>query len=307
MPEQPTSELERELAFRIHAMDWLRAFGEDSLFRYERLAQFHFRDERIPLMDYNRGIRKPARLSAALSFRTVYTPPGAVPPYADSEGTDGLLRYKIRGDDPHQADNVALRRAMNAELPLIWFVGVSSGLYLARYPVYLVGEERSQRQFVVALDQDQRHFAANSGDVASEDDRRYAERITQQRLHQPLFRARVLEAYGRRCTMCQLRHVTLLDAGHILTDRHPLGLPIVPNGLALCKIHHAAFDQNIIGVSPDLRVAVRQDILEEVDGPMLRYGIQALAGERIVVPVSRASKPDRDRLEVRYQEFLGVA
>ncbi len=107
--------------------------------------------------------------------------------------------------------------------------------------------------------------------------------------------------------MCQLRHVTLLDASHILTDRHEGGLPVVPNGLALCKIHHAGFDQNIIGVSPDLRIAVRRDILEEIDGPMLKHGIQALDGQRLSIPRQRAAAPDRNRLAIRFEEFRKTA
>jgi len=54
-----------------------------------------------------------------------------------------------------------------------------------------------------------------------------------------------------------------------LPDGHPRGEPIVPNGLALCKLHHAAFDRHILGVRPDLVVEVRLDILREVDGPMV--------------------------------------
>jgi len=46
------------------------------------------------------------------------------------------------------------------------------------------------------------------------------------------------------------------------------------NGLALCKLHHAAFDANIIGVTPDLEVTVRLDVLQEIDGPMLQHGLQ---------------------------------
>ena len=57
-------------------------------------------------------------------------------------------------------------------------------------------------------------------------------------------------------------------------DRDPEGEPKVSNGLALCKLHHAAFDCHIIGVNPDYRVEVRVDVLEEIDGPMLEHGLQ---------------------------------
>lgn len=297
----PDGSVERDLRLRLAAMEWLGTFGEDHAFSHGELAEFRFEGSRIPLMDAGRGIRKPASLDAALSVRTVFTPPNAVPPYADAAGADGFLRYKIRGDDRQHPENVALRVAMRRNLPLIWFVGVSSGLYLARYPIFLVDEEATALQFVVALDPMQVR-AWHSG-PADEDERRYAETLAKRRLHQPLFRARVLQAYERRCAVCRLRHASLLDASHILSDNHELGQPVVPNGLALCKIHHAAFDQNIIGISPDLVVAIRRDILEEVDGPMLRHGLQEMQGTTITVPTARAARPDRARLDLRYHEF----
>ena len=75
------------------------------------------------------------------------------------------------------------------------------------------------------------------------------------------------------------------------------------NGLALCKIHHAAFDQNILGVRPDLVVEVRRDILAEVDGPMLRHGLQEMAGVTVCAPTRRDARPDRARLKERYEQF----
>jgi putative restriction endonuclease len=95
----------------------------------------------------------------------------------------------------------------------------------------------------------------------------------------------------------------LLDAAHILSDRHERGEPLVSNGLAMCKIHHAAFDANIMGIRPDRIVEVRADILTEVDGPMLRHGLQQLHGEKITVPRQRRDAPDIDRLEERYEQF----
>ena len=71
------------------------------------------------------------------------------------------------------------------------------------------------------------------------------------------------------------------------------------------KIHDAAYDADILGVSPDLVITVRTDVLAEVDGPMLRHGIQAMHARRLlVVPTTRAARPDRDRLAERYEEFL---
>ncbi len=291
---------------RRAAMAWLDERGRfgPGLFAFEELAQFAFQGLRIPLMDRQRGIRKPAHMAGALSIRTTYTPPGEPPPYEDGVGPEGLQRYKYRGTDPEHPENVALRVALRQRLPLIYFVGVTRGAYLPLYPVLVVAEEPRERQFALALDTAQ--AAVPVGPVLEESQRRYVERLTRERLHQPVFRARVLEAYGRRCAMCQLRYASLLDAAHILPDGHPRGLPIVPNGLALCKIHHAAFDQDFLGVRPDLVVEVRRDVRGEVDGPMLRHGLQAMDGRRLTVPDERSARPDPSRLEERYEQFRRV-
>jgi putative restriction endonuclease len=296
-------ELDEDHELRDAAMEWLdeQTRARTELLRYELLSTFAFRGQRIPLMDLQRGIRKPAGMEAALSIRTVHTRPGQPPPYEDRQGPDGLLRYKYRGGDPMHPENVALRAAQQRGLPVIWFVAAAEGEYVAIYPVWIVADEPAQLQFVVAFDAAQRLVPV--GDPGSDEQREYVERVTRQRLHQPVFRARVLHVYGQRCAMCRLQYASLLDAAHILRDGHPRGTPIVPNGLSLCKIHHAAYDQNFVGVHPDLHIEVRRDVLEERDGPMLLHGIQQLAGVRLTVPRSAAARPDPDRLEERYEEF----
>ena len=112
-----------------------------------------------------------------------------------------------------------------------------------------------------------------------------------------------LVAYREQCCVCRLRHIELLDAAHILPDRHPLGEPAITNGLGLCKIHHSAYDANIIGIDPDARVHVREDVLREVDGPMLKHGLQEVAGVRLVLPAKPELRPNRDFLAERFGRF----
>ena len=308
LPSVADSVVERELAVRLAAQGWLdgqRAQGIDS-WTQKQLAQFYFGGERLPLLDLQRGIRKPSGMEAALSIRTVFRRVGAARPYDDGIGVDGLLRYMWRGDDPNHPENRALRAAMTGQLPLIWFSGFSAGLYAAIYPVYLVAEEPEKRQFVMAMGEDQR--MVDVGHAADPILRAYVERMTRQRLHQPAFRAGVMRAYATRCAICSFRHGNLLDAAHITADAQADGDPVVSNGLALCKMHHAAYDANILGIRPDLTVQVRADVLAEIDGPMLRYGIQAHDGMRLmVIPSARRDRPDATRLEARYSEFLARA
>ncbi|MGN6089189.1 MAG: HNH endonuclease [Actinomycetales bacterium] len=291
---------------RRAAMDWLALRTSDGLesIDSESLREFTFEGERLPLIDAQRGIRKPASLSAALSIRTVYRAEGASRPYEDAVGKDGLLRYKWRGDDGDHAENRALRSAMRQRLPLIWFVGVGGARYQAVYPIYLLDEEPAQQQFVVAVGEGFADLRVQGTSPVEEHLRRYVVRETRQRLHQPVFRATVMRAYGTRCSVCSLAHGQLLDAAHIVPDVHELGSASVVNGLALCKIHHAAFDANILGVRPDLVVEIRRDLLDEIDGPMLRHGLQERHGQRLMVlPQARQERPDHKRLELRYEEF----
>jgi len=114
----------------------------------------------------------------------------------------------------------------------------------------------------------------------------------------------VLAAYDQRSAMCRLQYPPLLDAAHIIPDGEPRGTAELPNGLALCKIHHAAFDHHLLGIRPDYVVDVRPDVRAAHDGPMLVHGLQALHGARLLLPDQRAARPDPDRLAERYQEFL---
>lgn len=291
-----------ELEVRAAAMRWLDDRPSQRV-DYAWLRGFEFSGESMPLMDMQRGIRKPRHLTAALSIRTVYTAPDQLPPYADEMGEDGFQRYKYRGNDPEHPENRALRRAKELGLPIIWFVAVEPGRYDPIYPVYVVGDEPTRLQFILAVHEGQR--VIDPASVRTDETRRYVERLTKQRLHQRVFRSQIMAAYGGRCAICHLRHEELLDAAHIVPDGEPMGEPVVPNGLALCKIHHAAFDHQILGIRPDYSLHVRQDVLEEVDGWMLKGGIQGVHNTRLeIVPTQRACRPSPARLEVRYERFL---
>jgi putative restriction endonuclease len=268
------------------------------------LRGFDFEGARVPLVA-QQGIFKPAVLrDVPLSIRTTAISPGKDAPYDDAIGLDGLIRYRYRGTDPKHSNNAGLRAAMERRTPLVYFYGVAEGRYLPAYPVFIVGDDPADLAFRVAVDDRQIGEAdeAPAGTLA-EARRSYVTRLTVQRVHQATFRQRVLRAYQERCAICRLKHLELLDAAHILPDGHPRGEPIVPNGLALCRLHHGAFDANILGIRPDLVIEIRADILEEVDGPMLRHGLQEIAGQRMLAPRSPREHPRPEFLEERYALF----
>lgn len=297
----------RELEVRHAAFAWLdkqRAAGKET-FSQDDTSNLALLDETFRLMPTQQGIWKPGQLAAALSIRTVYRPEGSARPYDDAVGVDGLYRYKMRGDDPDHFQNRALREAWTERLPMIWWLGVQGGGYSALYPIYLVGEERSDQQFVVDID------AVPQPDITwpsieLELDPSYRQQLTKMRLHQRPFRAAVLRAYNTACAVCSFRHSDLLDAAHIQEDSTG-GRPIVTNGLTLCKMHHAAYDRQILGITPTYQVRINAQVLAEVDGPMLRHGIQEFHGKQLMVlPERRTERPDRLLLEERFQGFLNA-
>ena len=78
------------------------------------------------------------------------------------------------------------------------------------------------------------------------------------------------------------------------------------NGLSLCSIHHRAFDQNLVGVSPDYIVHVSSRLREEEDGPMLDL-LKDFHEVPLLVPSRRADRPSRERLDARFTEFQAIA
>ena len=261
-----------------------------------------YRGERVTLMGPS-GIWKPRVLALPLSITSV--PNG---PYDDSFTAEGFLAYRYRGTDPHHRDNAGLRELCRTRTPLIYFHGVAHAKYMPVWPVFIVEDLPHQLCCMVAIEPALGLSPAEGSSNVIESDsiigiRRYITGETRRRLHQTAFRERIIDAYAGSCTLCRLRHRRLLDAAHIVPDGEDRGDPVVQNGLCLCKIHHAAYDNDLIGISPDYTVHVRHDVREESDGPMLLHGLQELHESRVVLPNRRADHPDRERLAWRYERF----
>jgi putative restriction endonuclease len=266
---------------------------------------FDHEGKRVPLIS-PQGIFTPALLDLPLTFTTVPIVEGQSRPYEDEVSENGLIRYRYRGTDPGHRDNVGLRTCMERHIPLIYLYGIVPGRYEPVWPVYIVADDPASLTFTVEVGDSANLLARENTWVADESKakRAYLTVATQQRLHQDSFRFRVIRAYRKSCAVCRLRHDELLDAAHILPDKDPRGEPWVCNGLSLCKLHHAAFDANIIGVRPDLVVEVREDVLEENDGPMLQHGLKECHERRlVVVPRQENLRPRSDFLEERYELF----
>jgi putative restriction endonuclease len=249
-----------------------------------------------------------------LSITTVMVGSGRRIWYADQEtvhsaiysGDDSIL-YSFMGTDPAAPQNRALKEAADLQLPIIYFLGIKPGLYTPIYPAYLMDWD-AQALAVRIVFSPQLGAIGRPFFPADAIDRRYAMRLVKQRMHQCQFREAVIDAYGGRCAISKLPEPRLLDAAHIIRDEdEEMGQPIVPNGLPLTKIHHAAYDAHLLGIDADGIVHVSERLLKIRDGPFLEHGIKAARGTRIVVPSRADDRPDRDRLDRRFQEFRKLA
>ena len=298
---------------RMAAFEHVRRLSElhDHLTAKELNPGFIFDGGRIPLVNPQRGIFKPRQMRYLLSIKTVFPRPGARVWYDDQREvhrqifeSDEAVEYAFMGQDPDAADNQWLRDAFENQIPVVYFLGIAPGRYQAMIPTFIAGWDGKALKASVVFgvpDQDELEAPQNALE------RRYALRAVKQRLHQASFREAVITAYNGRCALSGLPEQRLLDAAHIISDKNErLGQPIVPNGLPLSKIHHAAFDAHLIGIDHDYRLHVSGRLLDQQDGPMLE-ALKQLNGEMLHLPSRAKDNPDRDRLALRFERFRAAA
>jgi putative restriction endonuclease len=122
------------------------------------------------------------------------------------------------------------------------------------------------------------------------------------RLGQRAFRAQVLDAYDRRCSITGERTVPVIEAAHIRpyaeSQNHD-----VKNGIALRSDLHTLYDAGYVSIRPDGIFVVSKQIREEFSNGKEYY---ALDGTPIRMPENPVLKPREEHLEWHYSErFLG--
>lgn len=113
------------------------------------------------------------------------------------------------------------------------------------------------------------------------------------------FRDRVLTAYGHRCAICGLQ-LELVEAAHIVPVSEPSSTDETCNGLALCTLHHRAYDKAILAIANDYHVCVSLSERTRLktngfDGGMSSFvdGIRPI----IHLPPDRKDRPNTNYLE----------
>jgi putative restriction endonuclease len=265
---------------------------------------FRFGGERVSFGSFQKGIHRSQlqRGAAALTLTTSFKDP-----YADAFDTaGGSFMYAYRSGSVDQADNRALRAAFELRTPLVYFRALAPGQYLVVAPMFVTADDPAARAVVLDAGLPVQDMQPG-GLISGADVRAYATREVRHRLHQQRFKLDVMRAYRHRCAICTLRERELVQAAHIVPDVEPEGIAAVVNGLALCAIHHLAFDRNLLGIDPEGIVHIASRVLRERDGPMLRTGLQGFHGAHIALPRRPEQRPDTVRLQTRFDRFVRAA
>lgn len=266
---------------------------------------FNYLGNQVLMANQVQGIFKPKIMSRGpISIKTTIPKGDKQNIYNDQLTDNGYYQYSLEVGDPYGERNVLLWQALEDKSPFIYFHAVAPAVYKALWPCFVNGifPDKGYAEITVGktVSEQSKEVTYN---LPSEIESRYLVRESKVRLHQASFRAAVLNAYQQRCAITSLPVPQLLEAAHIIPDSEVEGAQEVSNGIALSRLHHKAYDSNLIGIDPDYRIHISQELSIENGGPLLEQGILGYEGKRLVLPHSKNLQPNRDYLARRFDAY----
>lgn len=272
----------------------------------EVVKGFPFRGDRILFANRAVGIFKPKQMDRVLSIRTVVPRAGKGVQYSDQKtdgSANGMWVYDMRDLDPAHHQNQWLKTAWREGLPLIYLRGLAPAVYLPQFPVYVMDWDADAGQVRVALGLE----CTSQQDLVEPALRgralfRYTYGCMQKRVSMARFRIDVLAAYKDTCALSGLVQPQLVDAVPI-TQGGSGGRLDVTEGLCMSRLHHAAFDANLLGIDPDGRVHLSERLDTYANEALYPRNLMSVAGRRILMPKAPGFQPNRDLLAARFEQF----
>lgn len=266
---------------------------------------FSYSGEKVLLANQVQGIFKPKVISRGpISIKTTLPKGDRENIYNDHLTDSGFYQYSLEAGDPRGERNVLLWQALEDKTPFIYFHAIAPAIYKALWPCFVrsILPEKGYAEIAVgSIEYDAKPDKIY--EMPSEVESKYHVRETKVRLHQASFREMVLNAYQHKCAITQLPIVILLEAAHIIPDSQVGEIQMVSNGISLSRLHHRAYDSNLIGIDSEYRIHISQELSVENGGPLLEQGIQNYSGTKITVPLQHNLKPNRDYLARRFEAF----
>lgn len=268
---------------------------------------FLFNGEKVLLDNRVVGIFKPRQMSeCAISIKTTMQRDGSEGIYNDHRDIDDHYKYALQRGDPRGGNNRYLWASMTTGTPLIYFQAISPGKYTAIWPCF-VKEILPEMGYAIIAESNKSNTIFSPDyklQLPSEIESRYCVRETKVRMHQASFRENVLDAYKGKCAITGLSNKKLLEAAHIIPDSQLGKVQYVNDGIALSRIHHRAYDLNLLGISPDNQIHISDELKQSKDNKFMRDALLAYEGRKLVLPRTKIHRPDRDKLATRFDIFL---
>ncbi len=130
--------------------------------------------------------------------------------------------------------------------------------------------------------------------------RRYDLVETMRAYREAKFKPAVLRAYRNRCAVCGYA-LKLVDAAHIVPVSHPRSIDCVTNGLALCRLHHGAYDNGLLGIRSDFSIVVHPQVRTRLAELHLDSGLEDFTRRlpsQISLPTEIEVRPQPDFLRL---------
>ncbi|HJS20951.1 MAG TPA: HNH endonuclease [Anaerolineales bacterium] len=119
------------------------------------------------------------------------------------------------------------------------------------------------------------------------------------RIREMSFQKRVLNVYSYRCAFCG--SFESVEAAHIIPVNHENSTDETRNGLALCALHHRAYDQALITIVEDYSVILNRNQTDEFQKLKLDGGLAKFTKELrpiILLPPAINDRPHKEYIKI---------
>lgn len=114
------------------------------------------------------------------------------------------------------------------------------------------------------------------------------------------FGKRVLTAYSFHCAICGIQ-LRLVEAAHIIPVSHENSTDETRNGLALCALHHKAYDQALITIIDDYSIQINRNKTTELQKQKLSDGLAKFSQDLrpiIILPPAVSDRPHAEYIRI---------
>lgn len=171
-----------------------------------------------------------------------------------------------------------------------------AGTYVEfQVPLHDSGAVPAEADLLGKLSEDPDSVSDKEIDTDVSEKRKYALIATKRALRAIDFARRVLGAYEHQCAMCGIQ-LRLVDGAHILPVTHPNSTDQTRNGVALCALHHRAYDHSFVTFDLAYKVHINEPMVKKHRDEDRAGGLTNFTANlrpMIVVPADKKDRPGK--------------